>query len=335
MEQVSEILRLTRVLSKSDLSPIYTALEVGKGTAQDRIILQNAFVACCLEAGAATTTAPTVSPTFAQDIGSLVFAGVSIESYGQGASIFSVAGGGAGKLAEEQLNAAQAWDLGASASTMSMSDLQAAANRLKIVLPTSLLSFILVMKAHSFSMDMLLGVCHYKAAAFRAYVTRVSNMESVLLEEQMLEPRLLIYLMQEIQVVDTLWVLKQQNSDATIPSPEYEKPLDNMEIAKYCPARLPAELEEITYGPNRNSSSVTPSSRPSVPTSIAGPPRQGAIAGQGSTQLVVASRSIENLTPTTGMILAPDRKNQIRAIRSAGFDTNLQLPIDRNRYSFA
>ena len=139
-----------------------------------------------------------MTPAFARGIGSLVFAGVSIESYGQGASIFSVAGGGAGKLAEEQLNAARAWDLGASASTMSVADLQAAADRLKIVLPTSLLSFILVLKANSISMDVLLGVCHYKAVAFRAYVTRVSNMESVLLEEQMLEPRLPIYLMREI-----------------------------------------------------------------------------------------------------------------------------------------
>ena len=81
---------------------------------------------------------------------------MSIESYGQGASIFSVAGGGAGKLAEEQLNAARAWDLGASASTMSVADFQAAADRLKIVLPTLLLSFILVLKAHSISMDVLL-----------------------------------------------------------------------------------------------------------------------------------------------------------------------------------
>ena len=53
-------------------------------------------------------------------------------------------------------------------------------------------------------MDVLLGVCHNKAAAFRAYVTRVSNMESVLLEEQMLDPGHPIYLMQEIQGVDTL-----------------------------------------------------------------------------------------------------------------------------------
>ena len=140
--------------------------------------------------------------------------------------------------------------------------------------------------------------------------------------------------MQEIQVMDTFWVLKQQNLDATIPSPEYEKPLDDMEVAKYCPIRLPVELEEITYGPNRNSPSVTPNSWPSVPTSIAGAPRQGAIAGQDPSQLTVVSKSIENLTPTTGMILAPNRKNQIHAIRSAGFDANLQLPIDRNRVQF-
>ena len=53
-----------------------------------------------------------------------------------------------------------------------------------------------------------------------------------------------------------------------------------------------------------------------------------------NTQLAAVSRSIENLTPTTGMILVPNRKNQIHAIRSAGFDANLQLPIDRNRVQF-
>ena len=52
--------------------------------------------------------------------------------------------------------------------------------------------------------------------------------------------------MQEIQAVDTLWVLNQENSDATIPSPEYEKPIDDMEVAKYCPIRLSVELEEVT-----------------------------------------------------------------------------------------
>ena len=84
---------------------------------------------CCLETGAATTTTtPIVTPTFAQDIGALVFASISIESYNQGASIFNAACGGAGKLAEEQLNAARAWDLGTSASTMSAANLQAAAD---------------------------------------------------------------------------------------------------------------------------------------------------------------------------------------------------------------
>ena len=66
VEQVTKLLRQTRVSSKSKLPPIYTALAVGKGIAQDRIILQNAFVACCLESGAATTTAPIVTPAFRQ-----------------------------------------------------------------------------------------------------------------------------------------------------------------------------------------------------------------------------------------------------------------------------
>jgi hypothetical protein len=181
---VAKLLHLTRVLSEEELPHIYTALVVGKGVAQVRIILQNVFVAPCIEAGVATTTIPIVTPTFAQDIGALVSASVSIESYGQGASIFNAACGEAGKLAAEQLNATRAWDLGTSASTMSVADLQAVADRLKIFLPTSLLSFILVLKAHSIGMDVLLGVHHHKALAFRAHVTRVSNMESILLEDQ-------------------------------------------------------------------------------------------------------------------------------------------------------
>ena len=51
VEQVSKLLRLTRVPSESELPSIYTAVAVGIGVAQDCIILQNAFVACCLEAG--------------------------------------------------------------------------------------------------------------------------------------------------------------------------------------------------------------------------------------------------------------------------------------------
>ena len=334
VEQVSKLLRLTRVLSEEELPPIYTALAVGKGVAQDRIILQNAFVACCLEVGAATTTAPIVTPTFAQDIGALVFASVSIESYSQGAYIFNGACGGAGKLAAEQLNAARAWDLGASASTMSVAGLQAAAGCLKIVLPMSLLSFILVLKAHSIGMDVLLGVHHHKALAFRAHVTMVLNMESVLLEEQMREPLLPIYLMQKIQVSNTLWVLKQENSDVMIPSPEYGKPPYDMEVAKYCAIRLPIELEVVTYGPRGTSPSVTQPSRPSLPTSITGSLQHDAIAGQTPSPLVAVSKPIENPRPTTGMILAPNRNNQIRATRSAGFNASLQLHIDQNRVQF-
>ena len=54
--------------------PIYSELAVGKGDAQVHIILQNALMAYCLEAGAATTTALIVTPTFAQDIGAMDFA---------------------------------------------------------------------------------------------------------------------------------------------------------------------------------------------------------------------------------------------------------------------
>ena len=70
-------------------------------------------------------------------------------------------------------------------------------------------------------MDILLGAHYQKALAFQAYVTRVSNIKSVLLKEQMREPLLPIYLMQEIQVSDTLQVLKQEISYVMIPLPEY------------------------------------------------------------------------------------------------------------------
>jgi hypothetical protein len=65
-------------------------------------------------------------------------------------------------------------------------------------------------------------------------------------------------------------VLKQENSDVMIPSPEYGKPLDDMEVTKYCAIRLPIELEVVTYGPRGTSTSVTQPSRPSLPTSITG-----------------------------------------------------------------
>jgi hypothetical protein len=80
----------------------------------------------------------------------------------------------------------------------------AVAECLQIILPTSLPSFILVLKAHSIDMDVLLGVHHHEALAFQAHVTRVLNMELVLLKEQMRDLLLPIYLMHEIKVSNTL-----------------------------------------------------------------------------------------------------------------------------------
>ena len=64
-----------------------------------------------------------------------------------------------------------------------VADLQAVAGCLNVVLPMLLLSFLLIPKAHSIGMNVLLVVHHHKALAFRAHVTRVLNMESVLLEK--------------------------------------------------------------------------------------------------------------------------------------------------------
>ena len=64
VEQVTSHLYLARVSSEFEHPPIDTALVVEKGVVQDYIILQNDFVACCVEAGTATTTAPIVTPTF-------------------------------------------------------------------------------------------------------------------------------------------------------------------------------------------------------------------------------------------------------------------------------
>ena len=119
---------------------------------------------------------------------------MSIKSYGQPVSICGVTGGVTGKRAEEELNAARAGDLCASSSTMSLANHQATVSCLKSVLSTSLLPFILVLKAHSIEMDILTGVHHNKASAFQEYVTRVMHVESVLLDEhdRTLSPHLLL-----------------------------------------------------------------------------------------------------------------------------------------------
>ena len=126
-------------------------------------------------------------------------------------------GGGAVTFAEEQLNTARASDLGASARTMSKHGRPSSCSLMPQDCPTNItavLSFILVLKGHSIEIEMeieieigidvLLGVYHCKTVAFQAYVTRMLHMESVQLEEQMLEPSFSICLIQEIQVVDTI-----------------------------------------------------------------------------------------------------------------------------------
>lgn len=67
-------------------------------------------------------------------------------------------------------------------------------------------------------------------------------METVLIEEQIWESLTLINLLWEIKVSDTLWILMQENSKCMIPSTEYGKPFENLEIVKYSPIRLLAEL---------------------------------------------------------------------------------------------
>ena len=140
---------------------------------------------------------------------------MSIESYNQGASIFIATGDDAVRLAEEQLNTARACDLGASARSMSKHGGPSSCSLLPQGCPTNIpavLSFILVLKGHSIEIDIgigigidvLLGVYHCKTVAFQAYVTRMLHMESVQLEEQMLEPSVSFCLIQEIQVVDTI-----------------------------------------------------------------------------------------------------------------------------------
>lgn len=108
----------------------------------------------CLEAEAATATAPIVTPTFARDIGALVIASESTESHDQGACFFNATYCGIGMLTEEQLNPARAWDLGTSANTMKLAGLHATAVHLKVSTNVTL-AFIMVLKAHVIVMNLL------------------------------------------------------------------------------------------------------------------------------------------------------------------------------------
>jgi hypothetical protein len=58
-------------------------------------------------------------------------------------------------------------------------------------------------------------------------------MEMIIFKEMLWEPISLIYLMQVMQVVDTLWILQDEKKDVLITSLEYEEPLDNMDPTKY------------------------------------------------------------------------------------------------------
>ena len=58
------------------------------------------------------------------------------------------------------------------------------------------------------------------------------------------------------------------------PSPECQKPLDDMEGAKYRSNRLPAELEEVSYGPKRNPLTRTLNNWSSLQTSVTGKQQQ-------------------------------------------------------------
>jgi hypothetical protein len=108
-----------------------------------------------------------------------------------------------------------------------------------------------------------------------------------------------------------------------IPSLEYGKPIDDMEVVKYRLINFPVELDEAICGPRRISLTVTPTGRLPLPTIIAGALQQGAIAGQVPYPLVAVSRSIKNPTSTNCMILAPNPNNQICAIHSVALNTSL------------
>ena len=138
---------------------------------QDCTIPQHMFVAHCLEVGTATTTTPVVTPSFVRDIEALVFANVSFEPFCQGASTFNTMCGVARKLNKEQLNIARVWESGASATSISVTNLRTLSSCLKVILPMSHLSFILILNACSIGMNMLRGVHHHKALTYHVHVS--------------------------------------------------------------------------------------------------------------------------------------------------------------------
>lgn len=92
-------------------------------TASISKITLNTFAAYYLEAVVASTTAPTVIPTFTKDMAALVLFGFSIESKCFVPSIFNATCGEAERLAREQLDAARIMNLGAIVRSIRMTDL--------------------------------------------------------------------------------------------------------------------------------------------------------------------------------------------------------------------
>ena len=84
-----------------------------------------------------------------------------------------------------------------------------------------------------------------------------------------------------------------------------------MEVAKYSPISLLAELNVAMYGSRGTSPTLFPAERPSTNTERA--PWQRSIVSHVPSLLVAANRSIKNPTPKAGIILAPNCNNQICA----------------------
>lgn len=81
LKQVTKLLALTGAPSEAELHP-HSLLHCTSSW-KDGIILQNSFLACCLETVVDKTTAPTVMHAFARNIGTLAIATVSFETYDQ------------------------------------------------------------------------------------------------------------------------------------------------------------------------------------------------------------------------------------------------------------
>ena len=117
-----------------------------------------------------------------------------------------------------------------------------------------------------------------------------------------------------------------------IPSLDYGKPPDDMEIAKYCPIRPPVEIkignlwaQGNIYICDSSKQTITPNKYCRF-TSYNMRPWQ--VRHPLCWLLSVDQSKIP--PPPTSMILVPNHNNQICATHSVGLNASLQLPIDFN-----